>query len=210
MSLVIEGGAELPQESWADPAPPVTLRSPAACYNRCCFPQRRCLTYAHTPLHLDCNASLFFSTTMSNTPLSDLMAAFIADQVDARYREFLSTFCDAMVGVAAVGNPEEKAGEVTVTDANPIGLASSVLPDGRSVILVGADPVVYRERFGPVFNAEMQGQDVLATALANPACGGIQVNSARSENSLVIERAVIVKLLHSPAPPAKPWWKFWA
>ena len=40
-------------------------------------------------------------------------------------------------------------------------------------------------------------------------CGIPIIGVAARKNSLVIERAVIVKLLHSPAPPAKPWWKFW-
>jgi hypothetical protein len=85
-----------------------------------------------------------------------------------------------------------------VAGKGEITLGVTRLPDGRIMILAAADPPAFERRFGrKTFNAEMDGLFVMKTVLANPACEGILVNSAASEHSMVLERALIQQLVES-------------
>lgn len=133
---------------------------------------------------------------MPGTPLSDRMD--LAGSSDDHYREFLREFGRSKLGVLAQRSPFS------------VGLIKG--PDGGKVILAFADPPAFIQRFGQKFNAEMAGVDLLKTALANPDCQGVLVNSAKQEISVLIQRRTAQQLLgadQAPAPSARPWWKFW-
>jgi hypothetical protein len=148
----------------------------------------------------------------SETPLSDLI-----DLVDGRdqrrYGQFVEAFRRSEVGVKATGAPPGTAGDFKSSQEHPIGVRSSIDPEGRSVLLAFADPPAFAQRFGMQFNAGMRGEALLETVLANPDCHGILVNSAKREISILIHRDVVVRLKRGTAEPASaprtPWWKFW-
>jgi hypothetical protein len=47
---------------------------------------------------------------------------------------------------------------------------------------------------------------VLETALHNPNCAGVRVNSAKSEDSILIDRVTAARLLHAGGAPSRPRW----
>lgn len=72
------------------------------------------------------------------------------------------------------------------------------MPDGKKTILACADFAVYVQRFRQPFkefNAEVSAAALLNIAWSNPDCEGITVNSAASENRIVIPRKDIAKLM---------------
>jgi hypothetical protein len=146
----------------------------------------------------------------SETPLSELME--LAGTSKEGYIEFLQAFRHSSVGVVAHGNPGGRAGTVQSTAENPFSVGSTKGPDGEDVILAFADPPIFVQRFGLRFNAEISGEDLLKTALSNPGCHGIQVNSAKREISVMIYRRTVQQLLgvgEAPAQKTRPWWKLW-
>jgi len=126
----------------------------------------------------------------SQTPLSDLIAQ--CDASPGAYDRFLEAFLQSEIGV------------VMTSPGPPPALGSTILPDGRSMVLACADQHVFRVRYGGQFNASMTGRGVCDTVWHNPKCPGVRVNSAASENSIIIPRKRIAKLLGH-----KPWWRFW-
>ena len=147
---------------------------------------------------------------MSNTLLSTLMTQVYNRPDDGNlYYQFVVAFSRSVVGVMAVGVPVGVAGRFESTSEHPLSLGQSVTPDGRSVLLTFADPLVFSQRYGKRFNAEMSGIDVLRTAGANPDCEGLQVNSALSETSIIITREMALAVLGAETAIHKPWWKFW-
>lgn len=129
---------------------------------------------------------------MTQTPLSDL---FAPDKPLADADTLIEAFRHAEVGVFANGAPAGTTGEATSTAAQPLGLRNTVSPDGRSMILVFADPNAFAENFGPQFNATMRGEDVFRVVAANLECDGIRLNSATHEVSLILERSYIIVAL---------------
>jgi hypothetical protein len=146
---------------------------------------------------------------MSSEPLSVLIEQFFSRRDEAIYHRFVVEFSRAVVGVISVGMPEGITGRVESTSRNPLTLGSSVTPDGQTVLLTFADPAIFIQRYGARFNAEMNGIDVFRTVEANPDCGGVQVNSALGETSLIIPREGALSMLRTEAATNKPWWKFW-
>jgi len=66
------------------------------------------------------------------------------------------------------------------------------------MILVCADPDVFRRRYpSQGFNAEMDAASLFRTALSDPACEGILVNSAASAHSFPIARCDIEEMLRN-------------
>ena len=148
------------------------------------------------------------------------LSAFISRLVfvndDAIYDSFCAAFLDAQVGVTASGIDEGNYGKVVSTEARPLSVGLTTHADGRDRILACADPAQFEVRYGRKFNALMLGRELAKTALFNPDCAGILVNSALSENSIAIDREKLALLLappksspSSPKPPLRPWWKFW-
>jgi hypothetical protein len=147
---------------------------------------------------------------MSDAPLSALMAqVYSRPDDDDIYYQFAVAFSRSVVGVIAVGVTAGAAGRVESTSEHPFSLGPSVLPDGSLGLLTFADPSVFRRQYGESFNAEMDGMDVLRTVEANPDCGGVQVNSALSETSMIISRGAALATLRGATGIHKPWWKFW-
>ncbi len=147
-----------------------------------------------------------------HAPLSELLHEYINTGAANSYQDFLDAFVGAPLGVTAT---QEQIG-------NASGLASSIDPQGRRVLLVFADPDAFQLRYGANFNAEVTGADVLQTLMANPDCHGIQINSAQAEVSLIIERIDAMKLLQqsatketqaslkgTTAKTQKRWWQIW-
>ncbi len=153
-------------------------------------------------------------TNDSQTPLSDLMAAFASSGSPESFARFLAAFRGSKVGVVAVGAAPGSSGDVTSTAAQPISVGLSGHGDGQPRVLAFADPVVFARRFGQPFNADMTGEALMKTAMHNPRCAGILVNSAVSESSVRIDRATMASLINSPGPQdtpmrRRPWWRFW-
>jgi hypothetical protein len=149
------------------------------------------------------------STT--GTPLSDLIAAHVANGTSETWAQFLGGFSKSQVGVIAVGVPPGAAGEFVSTADRPLSVGLTRHAGGRPMALAFADPVAFAARFGRPFNAALAGHALLATVLLNPECTGVLVNSALSEVSVVIDRTTAESLVQpsSELPADKPWWRFW-
>lgn len=128
-------------------------------------------------------------------PLSDVMARVLADPTPEHWRAFHAAFLRSRLGVVASGIPPEAGGAYRVAAGDHVGLARAATPDGRVMLLACADRETFIQRFHARFNAEMLGRELAVTALANPDCQGILVNSAASFESLAIDRAQLAALL---------------
>jgi hypothetical protein len=130
-----------------------------------------------------------------------------------RYEQFLRHFRVSKVGVRATGAPPGTTGDFKSSKDHPIGVHTSLDPQGRSVLLALADPVAFAQRFGRQFNAEMLGEALFETVLISPNCHGIRVNSAKREISIIIGRGTVLRLKSKTSepdrPPRAPWWKLW-
>ncbi len=150
---------------------------------------------------------------MTETPLSELIADHLAAGTTQSFKRFLYGFRRSTLGVIAVGIPQEVAGEFVSTAKQPVSVGLTRHAGGRRMVLAFADPVAFARRFGRRFNAEMAGEALLATALLNPECEGILVNSALVEVSVVIDRATAESLTRAAGggikAGRKPWWRFW-
>jgi len=151
------------------------------------------------------------AATTGSAPLSDLIAAHVASGSSRTWIKFLEAFRTARVGVFAEGVPAGTTGDFVSTAERPITVGVTRHNDGKSRVLAFADPVAFAARFGQPFNAELVGEALLATALSNPECAGVLVNSALAERSVVIDRATAESLVRSgkQTPAPKPWWRFW-
>lgn len=152
--------------------------------------------------------------TACATSLSDLIEDLhFKFQAQDSFAEFLEAFRCAVVGVIALGVPQGSMGTFTSLPEHPVSLGSSTDNRGRHLVLAFADPDAFTRTFGARFNATMSGEAVLQTAVQNPSCHGVQVNSAKAEISILIDRHNAVSLLEtgkaSPASPQRPWWKLW-
>jgi hypothetical protein len=137
------------------------------------------------------------------TPLSDLIAEYLAADTPENYQRFLTAFRRARVGVFVLGLPEGATGEFVTTKEHPVSLGMTNHGDGRSRAMVFADPPTFAQKFGQKFNAEMSAEELLAAALSNPACEGVLVNSATAEVSVVISRQTAAALLGVPETPGR-------
>ena len=147
-------------------------------------------------------------STISRTPLSDLMALSAADETGVNFGWFVEEFRKSKVGVFATGMSAGQTGEFVSTDARPLFLSSGDIAGDR-FLRAFADPVEFARQFGKPFNAEAFGDALIATAMHNPACEGIQVNSAITESSIIIERQTLEVITGKSKPTDRPWWKFW-
>jgi hypothetical protein len=149
--------------------------------------------------------------SVSDTPLSDLMATLDADDAPQSYQRFITAFRSSKLGVLAVGTPAGVVGDTIATNDQSISLGLTDHQDGQPKVLAFADPVAFARRFGQQFNADMLGDAIFKTVLQNDRCHGILVNSALSETSVIIDRETIVSLAVSLSEPARrrPWWRFW-
>jgi tetratricopeptide (TPR) repeat protein len=154
------------------------------------------------------------SDTAFPTPLSDLIEDLhFKPRTEDSFADFLQAFRYAVVGVIALGVPPATRGNVTSMPEHRISLGSSTDSEGHASVLAFADPDAFVRTFGTRFNATMSGETVLQTVVQNPACYGLQVNSAKTELSILIDRHTVVSLLApdkaAPASSQRPWWKFW-
>jgi SseB protein N-terminal domain len=147
----------------------------------------------------------------SDTPLSDLIAAHIANDSPESWNQFLDGFRKSQVGVVASGVPAGAVGEFVSTVDQPLSVGITLHAGGRPMVLAFADPKAFSVRFGRSFNAALVGEALLATALLNPECAGVLVNSALAEVSVVIDRATAEAMVRPSCgqTDAKPWWGFW-
>jgi len=137
------------------------------------------------------------------------MEAYAADKSPERFALFVEQFRRSELGVVAVGAPVTAGKHVTTADA-PVSVGLTQHAGGEPMVLAFADPLAFTKRFGRKFNAGMNGDALLATALLNPKCAGVLVNSALTESSVVISRAIADQLKGTKSPPAdKRWWRFW-
>lgn len=139
--------------------------------------------------------------TTSDAPLSDLIAAHAASGSPGTWGRFLDAFRVAEVGVHVVGAPAGVAGEFVTTPDRPVSVGLTRHAGGRPMALAFADPKAFARRFGRPFNGGMTGAALLTTALANPECAGVLVNSALAEVSVVIDRRVAEALVRTSQPP---------
>jgi hypothetical protein len=149
---------------------------------------------------------------MTETPLSDLIAAYIEDGTPQSFSQFLDGFRGSRLGVIAAGVPAGVS-EFVSTAEQSVSIGMTQHAGGRRMALAFADPVAFARRFGCPFNAEISGEALLATILLNPECEGVLVNSALAEVSVVIDRVTAESVTRSAGggvqPGRKPWWRFW-
>jgi hypothetical protein len=148
----------------------------------------------------------------SDTPLSDLIFESKRNNTDQNFIRFVEAFRRSMVGVVALGIPDDAVGTFVTTVEHPVGLGKTA-HGGRPRILAFADPPAFARKFGQQFNAEVSGEVVFATVLRTPESEGILVNSAKEKLSVVIDRRLIQSLRYPASGTnltvTKPWWKFW-
>jgi hypothetical protein len=120
---------------------------------------------------------------MSDSPLSDALAAYAADRTDESWARFVAVFRVSIVGAVGSG-PVDAEGR-----SRPgFGVGRTTHGDGRPRILTFADPPVYARTFGQEFSVGVPGSVLLEMAAGDPECAGILVNSATARTSVVISR----------------------
>jgi hypothetical protein len=129
----------------------------------------------------------------SLTPLSDLMSAYSADHIPARFDAFLAEFRRSTLGVIATGTPNVP-GDYVSTKQMPMSVGLTRYAHGKLMVLAFADPHEFAKRFGRKFNAGIKGEALLATCLLNKDCCGILVNNAITESCVAISRSVAERL----------------
>jgi SseB protein N-terminal domain len=120
---------------------------------------------------------------MSESPLSDALAAYAGNRTDENWDRFIGVFRNAIVGAVGSG-PADAEGR----SGAGFGLGRTTHGDGRPRILTFADPPVYARTFGRRFNVGVPGSVLLEMAAGDPDCAGILVNSATGETSVVISQ----------------------
>ena len=155
----------------------------------------------------------------AETPLSDLITRCVDAWSERSYEQFISTFLRAQVGVIVRATGDEaraalagEPGTTIVTGEDQFTFGQARLADGRDVLLACADFEVFRRRFSGAFNATVPGRDLVKAVMANDRCQGIQINSAASPHSLVIDRATLQRIAADEAKQPsgrKPWWRPW-
>jgi hypothetical protein len=120
---------------------------------------------------------------MSDSPLSDAMAAYAGNRTDENWVLFVGVFRNAIVGAVGSGPVDEEG-----RSRPGFGVGRTTHGDGRPRILTFADPPVYARTFGQPFTVGVPGSVLLEMAAGDPDCAGILVNSATSETSVVITR----------------------
>ncbi|GAB7038669.1 MULTISPECIES: hypothetical protein [Catenuloplanes] len=124
---------------------------------------------------------------MSDSPLSDALAAYAGDRTDENWAHLIGVFRNSIVGAVGSG-PVAADG----TSGAGFGVGRTTHGDGRPRILTFADPPVYARTFGRRFNVGVPGSVLLEMAAGDLDCAGILINSAISETSVVISREAAV------------------
>jgi len=129
-----------------------------------------------------------------STLLSDCISRYVEQGTRETYEQFLGVFLNSQLGVIVQGAPEVASGQY-VAGKNELGVAMSIAPDGKRMLLACADRTIFARRFKQPFNAEVGAAALLKIAWSNPDCEGIMVNSAASEHRIVIPRKDIAELI---------------
>ena len=133
-----------------------------------------------------------------STPLSDCISQLVENNTPENYERFLQVFLESRLGVIATGALEGCSGDV-VAGKSQISVVMCKTPSGKNTVLACAERNVFVRCFSSLFNAEMDASALLKTALANPACEGITVNSATSSHRAVILRSRFAELVQRKA-----------
>ena len=127
-------------------------------------------------------------------PLSNAISVLVAAQTSENWNEFFATLLGSRLGVIATGLPPGATGAIQAK-RNQISLGRTTR-NGVVLLLACADFGLFRARFPEQgFNAEMDAHSLFRTALYDPGCEGILVNSAVSAHSVPVARAKIVELV---------------
>jgi hypothetical protein len=119
--------------------------------------------------------------------LSEAIARYHESNSHDDFEQFLEVFWESRVGIITVNVPDGVYGDLTTSAQLEISIALTNAA-GYETVLCFADPPAFILKYGPKFNAEMDAPAVLKTALSNPDCGGVLVNCASAEVSVVITR----------------------
>lgn len=123
--------------------------------------------------------------------LSELITYLAESWHEETFDEFLALLLKSQLGVRVDGVPDGVSGPFVVGSTQSLSLGRTTFGDGRSRILVFADPEEFIARFGLQFNGEINGAMLVNVVLYNADCEGILVNSALSSISVPIERSDI-------------------
>lgn len=147
---------------------------------------------------------------MSETPLSDLISAFVSDQRPEALRAFHTALLSADLGVKVRGVPAGTVGTYRVAAGDDVRMVQVATPDGRIMLKACADPRAFAQRYDAAINATITGRRLLEMVREAPGVEGVLVCSAASLHSIPIGRAEIHALLSpEPASPRRPWWRVW-
>jgi hypothetical protein len=152
----------------------------------------------------------------SATPLSEHLERCLDPRDEAsdaaNFESFLQAFVGARLGVIVVGNlPGAKPGESYVARDGQASCATVTLPGNKLMLLACADRPSFLRKFARRFNADVDARTLLTIALANPSCQGIMLNSALSDRSIALARALLPGLIErcktvaAPAPEPLAW-----
>jgi len=143
---------------------------------------------------------------MLDTPISDLIEA-IAEDDDLALQALFDALLDTQLAIQLENLPERVIPGVPFRSEPDDFIAHHVriLPDGRKMIKVGADPLAYSVNFPKtMFNAQVDGRQLLRMIRASENIDGALVFSARTERSVSIGRTTIHALLElSPEQRAR-------
>jgi hypothetical protein len=130
---------------------------------------------------------------VTDTPLSDAMAAHMQANNPETYAVFVEVFRNSVIGIVGAGAlaPDGRAGEGYSAGRTTHG-------DGRPRILTFADPAVASQAPGSQCNAGVSGAVLLQMAAGDPASEGILVNSATEPISIIISRASASAVAQGP------------
>ncbi len=129
-----------------------------------------------------------------STPLSDIITKIVDDPSDENWNAFFKLLVGSSLGVVVHGLPDGMTG--TVQAANDQYALGKTVHQGKSLLLTCADFDEFHEAFPESeFNAEMDAPSVFRTALSDPSCEGILVNSAASRHSVPVSREQLGELM---------------
>ncbi len=134
---------------------------------------------------------------MSTPTLSSLIESLQKSWSQETFEGLLLRLYQTRVGVLAGKNKPDEPIQAYLAEGEQVAFSSTTQGDGKRRIVAFADPRAFFDKFGPKFNGEVSGAQLMHTVLDNAACEGVILNSAESTTSVSLGRADIERFVQA-------------